>query len=77
MLEVFVCFLLMMAGAAAFLAVYRLGLQDGGRMAKGKAVFYGRGAGSPLPMTEKEKRMQTIFDNLDAYDGTDKGQVKV
>ena len=77
MLEVFICFLLMLSGAAVFLAVYRLGLQDGGRMAKGDVVFYDKAAGTPLPVTEKEKRMQTLFDNLDAYDGTDKGQVKV
>ena len=76
MLEVLVCFLLMMAGAVAFLAVYRLGLQDGGRMAKGLGMPI-KNKGTPLPVTEKEKRMQTLFDNLNAYDGTDKGQVKV
>ena len=63
------------AGVAA-VTLYRIGLRDGQRMASGRPVIK-EADGEIAEVTEKVKRMQTLFDNLDAYDGTDKGQVKV
>lgn len=68
--------------AALFIAcggavgVYRMGLRDGQRMAKGESVIKDRDD-APFEASDKVKRMQVLFDNIDAYDGTDKGQVEV
>lgn len=63
------------AGVAA-VTLYRIGLRDGQRMASGRPVIR-EADGEIAEVTDKVKRMQALFDNLDAYDGTDKGQVKV
>jgi hypothetical protein len=65
---------MIIAGVAA-VTLYRFGLRDGQRMAKGESVI--KEKEEAFEASDKVKRMQTLFDNLDAYDGTDKGQVKV
>jgi hypothetical protein len=66
---------MIIAGVAA-VSLYRIGLRDGQRMASGRPVIK-EADGEIAEVTDKVKRMQTLFDNLDTYDGTDKGQVKV
>ena len=68
--------LTMITAGVAAVTLYRFGLRDGQRMASGRPVIR-EADGEIAEVTEKVKRMQTLFDNLDAYDGTDKGQVKV
>ena len=71
----FLLITMILAGIAA-VSLYRIGLRDGQRMASGRPVIR-EADGEIAEVTDKVKRMQTLFDNLDAYDGTDKGQVKV
>ena len=72
---IFLLITMITAGVAA-VTLYRIGLRDGQRMASGRPVIK-EADGEIAEVTDKVKRMQTLFDNLDAYDGTDKGQVKV
>jgi hypothetical protein len=72
---IFLLLTMIIAGVAA-VTLYRFGLRDGQRMASGRPVIK-EADGEIAEVTDKVKRMQTLFDNLDAYDGTDKGQVKV
>lgn len=72
---IFLLITMITAGVAA-VTLYRIGLRDGQRMASGRPVIR-EADGEIAEVTDKVKRMQTLFDNLDAYDGTDKGQVKV
>lgn len=72
---VYLCFTCLMAcGGAVW--VYRMGVRDGQRLASGKPVIAER-VDEVDEIPDKVKRMQTVFDNIDAYDGTSKGQVKV
>ena len=72
---IFLLITMITAGVAA-VTLYRIGLRDGQRMASGRLVIR-EADGEIAEVTDKVKRMQTLFDNLDAYDGTDTGQVKV
>ncbi len=56
--------------------VYRMGIRDGQRMGRGESVIPDKNE-APAEVSDKIKRMQTLVDNIDAYDGTDKGQVEV
>lgn len=57
-----------------FLA-YRIGLRDGQRLEKGMEI-------KPLPSAPKrpagpgmeDRRLQALMDNINAYDGTERGQ---
>lgn len=71
----FLLITMIIAGITA-VTLYRVGLRDGQRMASGQPIIK-EADGEIAEVTDKVKRMQTLFDNLDAYDGTDKGQVKV
>ena len=75
-MDIILLVLLIVSAPIAAVSVYRLGLRDGQRMASGRPVIR-EADGEIAEVTDKVKRMQTLFDNLDAYDGTDKGQVKV
>ena len=66
--------LMMACGGAVWL--YRMGVRDGQRLASGRPVIADR-VDEVDEIPYKVKRMQTVFDNIDAYDGTSKGQVKV
>ena len=59
-------------GGALF--AYRLGMRDGQRLMRGQSVIPDKNE-APAEVSDKIKRMQTLVDNIDAYDGTDKGQV--
>ena len=59
---------------------YRLGLRDGLRAARGEApvpVGTGGGRAKAGQPTAEQKRYDAILANIDAYDGTEKGQREV
>ena len=72
---VYLCEVLMRACGGA-VGLYRMGGRDGQRLASGRPVIAER-VDEVDDIPDKVKRMQTVFDNIDAYDGTSKGQVKV
>lgn len=61
----------MIGMAAALLAVglYRLGLRDGSRLGRGEAL--------DAPEKQEEPRWQRVLQNINAYNGTPKGQREV
>ena len=70
--------LLVLLSAAIAILSYRQGLRDG--MAKEKGIPpapVARVKGKPPGQTAEERRMQQIMANVEAYDGTAKGQKEV
>lgn len=70
--------LLALLPAAVVLLSYRQGIRDG--MAKEKGIPpapVARVKGKPPGQTAEERRMQQIMANVEAYDGTAKGQKEV
>lgn len=58
--------IVMVLAAAAAVGIYRLGLRDGSRL--------GRGEPLGAPVGQAESRWQRVLRNIEAYNGTPKGQ---
>ena len=73
-LIVFIC----ITSVASVLMAYRQGLIDGQKMVRGKEiVMFGKKEEEPYTSTVEEKKMQTLLNNIDVYDGTSRKQVKL
>lgn len=55
---------------------YRFGLKDAQALAAGRPIEFWR-AGTPPAQGEGAERMRTLLANIDAYDGTGRGQAEI
>lgn len=71
-----IIFVMCLVSGGLLLIAYRLGVIDGQKLAKGRDMTFSLREEEYEP-SEQDIKMQTLLNNIDTYDGTDRGQVKL